>query len=104
MKPGTTLAALLLALALLPQGLPALAAGGKIESPETLAKIRPGVTTAPQVKELLGEPYRVQRFDRKGVQAWDYWMFEWGERVIVSVQIDDKGIVQTVERLRRFGP
>ncbi len=104
MKPGRTLAALLLAFALLPLCLPALAAGGKIDSPALLEKIRPGVTTAPQVKEMLGEPYRVQRFDRRGVDAWDYWMFDWGERVIVSVEFDDKGVVRGVERIRRFGP
>lgn len=98
------LAALLLAFALLSHGLPAPAAGGKIESAALLEKIRPGVTTAPQVKEILGEPYRVQRFDRKGVDAWDYWMFDWGERVIVSVEFDDTGVVRAVERVRRFGP
>jgi len=104
MKFERTCTAVLLAMTLLLQGLPATAAGGRIDSPALLDRIQAGKTTAQQVKDLLGEPYRIQRFERQGVDSWSYWLDGQGERYNVSIEIDDKGVVRTVERIRRFGP
>jgi outer membrane protein assembly factor BamE (lipoprotein component of BamABCDE complex) len=104
MKIGQRYAAALFAIALLLQGLPVVAAGGRIDSPALLDRIQAGKTTAQQVKDILGEPYRIQRFERKGVDSWSYWLDSLGERYNVSVEIDDKGVVRTVERIRRYGP
>jgi hypothetical protein len=56
------------------------------------------------VTEILGPPVRVEKFDRRQVEAWDYRMHDGGETIIVSVEIDSKGLVSNVQRLRRFGP
>lgn len=104
MRTARIVVAALLSFALVLQALPAAAAGGRIGSAALLEKIRPGLTTAQQVKELLGEPYRIQRFDRKGIDAWNYWLDDSGEHLNIAVEIDDKGIVRTVERIRRYGP
>jgi outer membrane protein assembly factor BamE (lipoprotein component of BamABCDE complex) len=79
-------------------------ADGFIKSPELLNKIRIGETTSRQVTEILGPPVRVEKFDRRQVEAWDYRMHDGGETIIVSVEIDSKGLVSNVQRLRRFGP
>ena len=79
-------------------------ADGYIKSPELLNKIRIGETTSQQVTEILGPPVRVERFARRQVEAWDYRTRDWGETVMVSIEIDSRGIVSNVQRLRRFGP
>ena len=75
-----------------------------IKSPELLGRIRVGETTSQQVTEILGPPVRVEKFARRQVESWDYRMREGGETVIISIEIDSKGTVSGVQRLRRFGP
>jgi outer membrane protein assembly factor BamE (lipoprotein component of BamABCDE complex) len=91
------------AIALLAAAAPAFA-DGFIKSPELLNRIRAGETTSQQVTEILGPPVRVEKFARRQVEAWDYRMHDGGETVIVSIEIDSKGLVSNVQRLRRFGP
>ena len=79
-------------------------ADGFIKSPELLNKIRIGETTSQQVTEILGPPVRIEKFDRRQVEAWDYRAHDGGETVIVSIEINSKGVVSNVQRLRRFGP
>ena len=74
-------------------------------TPEQLEKIRIGFTTSQQVTEILGAPKNVQKFSRRGVEAWDYRVQ--GGRTLdpnVSIEIDSKGVVSNIQRIVYYGP
>ena len=102
-QTGTWVRMILTAIALLAAAAPAFA-DAFIKSPDLLNRIRVGETTSQQVTEILGPPVRVEKFARRQVESWDYRMHDGGETVIVSIEIDSKGLVSNVQRLRRFGP
>lgn len=102
-RQGTWSGLVLSAIALLTAA-GAVFADGFIKSAELLNRIRIGETTSKQVTEILGPPVRVEKFARRQVEAWDYRAHDGGETIIVSIEIDSKGLVSNVQRLRRFGP
>ncbi|QJR10310.1 hypothetical protein DSM104443_01365 [Usitatibacter rugosus] len=57
-------------------------------------RIQAGVTTAEQVRRMIGPPSRVVRFENLQQFAWDYRFRDtWGYLAIFSVMIDDRGMV-----------
>ena len=57
-------------------------------------RIQAGVTTADQVRRMIGPPGRVVRFENLQQFAWDYRFRDtWGYLAIFSVMIDDRGMV-----------
>jgi outer membrane protein assembly factor BamE (lipoprotein component of BamABCDE complex) len=77
--------------------------GGQGPSPEELGMIRPGVTTAGEVKALLGPPIRVARFDRMDRDVWEYRRYNhpMDERHI-AVQFSSDGIAREVLSLKDY--
>lgn len=105
MRRGTWVAIGVFALGLLTTG--GLAFGkGYIDPPELLDKIQIGVTTSKQVTEILGPPGSVSKFERRGVEAWDYQMREaFSKRKVgISIEIDGGGIVRNIQRIIEYGP
>lgn len=72
-------------------------AGGQGPSMEDLGKIHAGVTTAGDVKALLGPPISVTRFDRMDRDVWEYRRYNdpMDERHI-AVQFSRDGIAREV--------
>jgi outer membrane protein assembly factor BamE (lipoprotein component of BamABCDE complex) len=77
--------------------------GGRVESIDLLDKIQPGVTTAQQVRELLGPPARTMHFPARGLDALEYEARDYSDRLIVSISIGSDGVVREVMRLRQSG-
>ena len=88
------------ALALL-SAVPAFARGF-IQSPELLDKIRPGVTTAQEVEQILGAPANRSAFPRLELTSMDYVMKVWTDTYDVGVMIGKDGVVREVQRAIRF--
>jgi len=101
MRSRPRFAVALLVLALVSAAHPGVAADGQISDAALLGKIRQGSTTQAQVTETLGRPWRTER--PSGGEVWEYWIYEGGKRVNVSVEFDGKGIVRSVERTRLMG-
>ncbi len=78
-------------------------AGGQGPDLRTLGKIRPGETSSAQVRELLGPPLRVTRFDRLQRDVWEYRRYEdpTDDRQ-VAVQFSSDGIVREVIVLKDY--
>jgi hypothetical protein len=73
-------------------------AQGQLSSLEPVAKIQPGVTTAGQVRELLGPPARILKFPARGIEAMEYDARDYG-RIVISIAIGSDGKVRDVTRL-----
>lgn len=101
LRTWPTLAAV--SLSLLTVSATSFGANGHIDSPENLARIIPGTTNARQVKELLGMPLRRLQFPSRGLQALEYEMSEYSDRIIVSISIGNDGVVREVMRIRQSG-
>lgn len=83
----------------------AAAGRGRIDSLESLDRIKPGVTTEQQVREMFGPPARgPMSFPRKGIEAIEYDATEFGTALIISISYGSDGIVRDVMRMRRGGP
>jgi hypothetical protein len=103
MKPAKTLAvSLAAALLLVCQG--AAARDGIIGSEEELQKIQIGKTTSAELTQIAGKPMRLERFPRKGTESWSYMMQVGGQPAELAIEIDDKGVVRSIERVKRWGP
>jgi len=77
--------------------------GGQGPSPEDMARIRPGVTTAGEVKALLGAPVHVTRFDRMDRDVWEYRRYnDPFEEYHVSVQFSPDGIAREMLVLKDY--
>ena len=76
------------------------AANGYLDSGDQLGKIQVGKTRSQQVTELLGPPANVQKFSRRGVEAWAYFV----RGAEFSIEIDSAGVVRSVERVVHYGP
>jgi len=96
----TRLTSLLLAV-LLASSAGALA-HGQLSSLAPVARIQPGVTTAAQVRELLGPPARVLRF--RGLETLEYDAFDFNHPIAVSITIGADGKVRDVQRIHRSFP
>ena len=79
------------------------AGGGRIESLDLLDKIKPGVTTAQQVREMFGPPARTMSFPRRGIDAIEYDAEDYGDCYVISISYGSDGVVREVMRLRRGG-
>ena len=79
-------------------------ASGRIESLDLLDKIRPGVTTAQQVRELFGPPARTLSFPARGLQALEYEARDYSNSLVISISFGSDGVVREVMRLRQSGP
>ena len=79
----------------------ALAGGGRVESLDLLDKIRPGVTTAQQVRELLGPPANTMPFPARGLDSLEYEARDYSDQLVISISIGSDGIVREVMRLRQ---
>src|SRR5262245_7967116 len=88
---------------LLAWGVPAYAQG-YLASQEPLAQIRPGTTTAQQVRDLLGAPARTLSFPARGIQALEYDARDFGRRIVVSIAVGNDGIVRDITRIQQSGP
>jgi outer membrane protein assembly factor BamE (lipoprotein component of BamABCDE complex) len=78
-------------------------ANGRIESVALLDKIQPGVTTAQQVRELLGPPANTMHFPARGLDSLEYEARDYSDRLVISISIGSNGIVREVMRLRQSG-
>jgi hypothetical protein len=78
--------------------------GGRIDSLASLDKIRPGVTTVQQVREMFGPPARSMRFPNRGIEAIEYEARDYTDRYIISISYGSDGIVREVLKLRQATP
>jgi hypothetical protein len=77
-------------------------AAARYVTPEALDRIKPGVTTAKEVEQILGLPRVRSKFTKLGVVSMDYEMTVWGtDRFDVGVMIGKDGIVREVMRVMR---
>lgn len=102
MKIGKGMLQALLAPALLGWGGSAFPQG-YLSSLDALGKIQPGVTTASQVRELLGAPARTLRFPARGIEALEYDAREYG-RIVVSITVGSDGKVRDISRIASSHP
>jgi hypothetical protein len=72
-----------------------LSARGYIESLELLDQIRPGVTTADEVRKLLGPPANIMKFPSQGIESMEY---DARGRLNISISIGKDGKVRDVVR------
>ena len=77
-------------------------ARGLILNPELLDKIKPGVTTAKEVEQILGPPAGRSDFSRLGVVSMDYEMREWLDWFDIGVMIGRDDIVREVQKIKRY--
>ena len=77
--------------------------GGQGPDTQALSRITPGTTTSAQVRELLGPPLRVARFDRMQREVWEYRRYEnpTDDRQI-AVQFSTDGVVREVLALKDY--
>jgi hypothetical protein len=68
---------------------------GYVTDNEALAKIKPGVTTADEVRALLGRPARHLKFPRQGIEALEYG----GRGGTISIAITPDGKVRDIQRI-----
>ena len=80
-----------------------LFAAGRIMAPELLDRIKPGVTTAQEVEQILGPPASRSSFPRQGLDSMNYEMLIWGDWYDIGVMIGKDGIVHDVQKLMRMG-
>ncbi len=77
--------------------------GGQGPSAEELARIRPGVTTAGEVKALLGPPIRSTRFNRMDRDVWEYRQYnDPMSEYHIAVQFSSDGIAREVLALKDY--
>lgn len=78
--------------------------GGRIDSLASLDRIKPGVTTVQQVREMFGPPARSQSFPKRGIDAIEYEARDYTDRYIISISYGSDGIVREVLRMRQATP
>jgi len=74
-----------------------VSAAGFIDRLEVLDQIRPGVTTAEQVRTLLGPPANVLKFPSQGIETLEY---DSHNQTKISISIGPDGKVRDVVRRR----
>ena len=84
-------------------------AGGVVQSIEqvltvqSIAKLAPGVTTAREVREILGPPLRVTRQDRQARNIWEYQMYNEAQFDFdLFVQFSEDGVVREVHFMKDY--
>jgi outer membrane protein assembly factor BamE (lipoprotein component of BamABCDE complex) len=77
--------------------LTACAGSSELLTDEHVAQLRPGVSRAAEVRELIGAPYRVDALPRLEREVWSYRVYRdgiWPENLFVQFSRD--GIVREV--------
>jgi len=70
---------------------------------ENMQKLRPGITTAGETRQLLGPPWRVASNARLGGESWDYRMYDSTQQEHnLSVDFGANGVVRQVVFLREL--
>jgi hypothetical protein len=69
---------------------------------ESIGKIVPHATTAKEVRELLGPPYRITSMDRLKRDVWEYPWRNAEDRRMLWVQVSGDGIVREVIEMHDF--
>jgi hypothetical protein len=77
-----------------------LAADGRIESLGLLDKIKVGVATAQQVRDLLGPPMNTMRFPARGIETLEYEGRGDFGRILISISVDSDGVVRDILQRR----
>lgn len=75
---------------------------GFLQSPEILDRIKPGVTTAQEVEQILGPPANRSEFPRLGLVSMDYVTKVGTDTYDVGVMIGKDGVVHDVQRIMRY--
>jgi hypothetical protein len=78
-------------------------ARGFIVNPELLDKIKPGVTTAKEVEQILGPEASRSDFTRLGEIYMNYSTRIWSDWYDIGVLIGTDGIVRDVQKFKRYG-
>lgn len=71
-------------------------------SAENIRKIAPNATTAKEVRELLGPPWRVVRMPRQNVDSWEYPWLNVEDRRILWVNVSGDGVVREVIEMHDY--
>jgi hypothetical protein len=79
-------------------------ARGHIDSLDQLNRIRPGVTKAEEVRQILGPPATTMQFRREGIETMEYEARDLGTRVRISITIGSDGVVRDIKRMTQTGP
>lgn len=79
-------------------------ARGHIDSLDQLNRIRPGVTKAEEVRQILGPPATTMHFRREGIETMEYEGRDLGTRVRISITIGSDGVVRDIRRMTQTGP
>ena len=77
-------------------------ARGFVQDSSLFSKIKPGVTTAAEVEQILGAPANRTSFPRRDITSMDYVTREWTETYDVGVILGKDGVVREVQKLERF--
>lgn len=77
---------------------------GRIDRPELLDQIQPGVTTDAEVEKLLGKPGQRMHFRGQGIDSMEYNMRDSGGVWLISIAINAEGKVRDLQRRRPSAP
>jgi hypothetical protein len=70
---------------------------------ERIRKLAPGATSAKEVRELLGPPYRIERAERRQRDVWTYpWLSSIDERRVLWLYLSYDGVLREVTELHDF--
>lgn len=69
---------------------------------DNIRKIAPDSTTAKEVRELLGPPWRVAHMPRKNVDSWEYPWQNAEDRRILWVNLSKDGVVREVIEMHDY--
>jgi hypothetical protein len=69
---------------------------------DNIRKIAPNTTTAKEVRELLGPPWRVVRMPRQNVDSWEYPWLNVEDRRILWVNLSGDGVVREVIEMHDY--
>jgi hypothetical protein len=67
-----------------------------------IKKIVPNTTSAKEVRELLGPPWRIERMSRQNLDSWEYPWAVAEDRRILWVNVSDDGIVRQVIEMHDY--
>lgn len=69
---------------------------------ENIKKVAPNASTAKDVRELLGPPWRVVRMPRQNLESWEYPWQNAEDRRILWVNLSGDGVVREVVELHDY--
>jgi hypothetical protein len=69
---------------------------------EHIKRVAPNVSTAKEVRELLGPPYRVVRMPRQNFDSWEYPWLDAEDRRMLWVNFSADGVVREVIEMHDY--